>query len=400
MAEVGAEPRYEDDEINLRDYWRVLWKYRWLIAILFSVSVIAGLILSLLSPKIYESKVTIIAPREGGGSGLLSALGASGLAQQISGLSIPSLTPNRDLYLSVLRSKTIVQTVVEQFNLKEYYKARHFEDAIRSLRGATKISMSREGVIEIQVEDNNPALAADIANAYTDQLDRMMAQFGTGAAGRHRGFIKEQLVKTEKDLKAAEEALRHFQEKNRAVSVSDQAKGAIEGAAKLKGEIMAAEVQLQVIRNFATDSNPDVIRLRRQIGELKRQLGQAQYSAGLELPAVTDNPGHPQQEIYVPPARVPKLSLELARLTRDLKVQETVYILLNQQLEQAKFSEAQDTPIVQVLDRAVPAIYKSKPKIRLNMAIAGAVSLFFGIFLAFLLEYLERQRALVRESRP
>ena len=400
MAEVGAEPRYEDDEINLRDYWRVLWKYRWLIAILFSVSVIAGLILSLLSPKIYESKVTIIAPREGGGSGLLSALGASGLAQQISGLSIPSLTPNRDLYLSVLRSKTIVQTVVEQFNLKEYYKARHVEDAIRSLRGATKISMSREGVIEIQVEDNNPALAADIANAYTDQLDRMIAQFGTGAAGRHRGFIKEQLVKTEKDLKAAEEALRHFQEKNRAVSVSDQAKGAIEGAAKLKGEIMAAEVQLQVIRNFATDSNPDVIRLRRQIGELKRQLGQAQYSAGLELPAVTDNPGHPQQEIYVPPARVPKLSLELARLTRDLKVQETVYILLNQQLEQAKFSEAQDTPIVQVLDRAVPAIYKSKPKIRLNMAIAGAVSLFFGIFLAFLLEYLERQRALVRESRP
>ncbi|MGH7947491.1 MAG: GumC family protein, partial [Opitutaceae bacterium] len=63
-------------------------------------------------------------------------------------------------------------------------------------------------------------------------------------------------------------------------------------------------------------------------------------------------------------------------------------------------NEAQDAPVVQVLDRAVPPMYKSGPKIRLNMALAGAVSLFLGSFLAFFLSYLDRQRALVRESRP
>jgi len=401
MAEEQSRPRpYDEEEINLLDYWRVIWKYRWLTGILCSTSVLAALIFGLLSPKIYESRVTILSPRETGSGGLLSALGAAGIAQQIAGVSIPSLVPNRDLLISVLKSRLIAKDVVERFNLKERYKTIALEEVVEAAKNIPKVSATKEGLIEIKVEDTDPKMAADMANFYVERLDGLVSKFGTTAVSRQRRFISGQLEKTGKELKAAEEELRAFQEKNRAVSIGQQASGAIEAAAGLKGEIVASEVQLQVMRNFATESNPDVIRLTRRIGELKRQLGQAQYSAGLDLPALTDNPGHPQKEIYVPTAKMPKLGLELARLTRDLKVQETVYTLLTQQFEQAKIAEAQDSPVVQVLDRAVPAIYKSKPKIKLNMALAGAVSLFLGIFLAFLLEYVERQRALVRESRP
>ena len=401
MAEEQSRPRpYDEEEINLLDYWRVIWKYRWLTGILCSTSVLAALIFGLLSPKIYESRVTILSPRETGSGGLLSALGAAGIAQQIAGVSIPSLVPNRDLLISVLKSRLIAKDVVERFNLKERYKTIALEEVVEAAKNIPKVSATKEGLIEIKVEDTDPKMAADMANFYVERLDGLVSKFGTTAVSRQRRFISGQLEKTGKELKAAEEELRAFQEKNRAVSIGQQASGAIEAAAGLKGEIVASEVQLQVMRNFATESNPDVIRLTRRIGELKRQLGQAQYSAGLDLPALTDNPGHPQKEIYVPTAKMPKLGLELARLTRDLKVQETVYTLLTQQFEQAKIAEAQDSPVVQVLDRAVPAIYKSKPKIKLNMALAGAVSIFLGIFLAFLLEYVERQRALVRESRP
>ena len=401
MAEEQSRPRpYDEEEINLLDYWRVIWKYRWLTGILCSTSVLAALIFGLLSPKIYESRVTILSPRETGSGGLLSALGAAGIAQQIAGVSIPSLVPNRDLLISVLKSRLIAKDVVERFNLKERYKTIALEEVVEAAKNIPKVSATKEGLIEIKVEDTDPKMAADMANFYVERLDGLVSKFGTTAVSRQRRFISGQLEKTGKELKAAEEELRAFQEKNRAVSIGQQASGAIEAAAGLKGEIVASEVQLQVMRNFATESNPDVIRLTRRIGELKRQLGQAQYSAGLDLPALTDNPGHPQKEIYVPTAKMPKLGLELARLTRDLKVQETVYTLLTQQFEQAKIAEAQDSPVVQVLDRAVPAIYKSKPKIKLNMALAGAARLFLGIFLAFLLEYVERQRALVRESRP
>lgn len=328
MAEQQIQQLADNDEINLLDYWWVIWKYKWLIVIFCSISVLTSLIYSLRLPKIYESTATIFNPKEGGGGNLLSALGAAGLSGQIAGISIPSLTPNRDLFFSLLKSRLLAKDVVERFNLKERYQAQTLEEAIESAKSIPQASQTKEGVIEIKVENTDPKMAADMANFYLELLDRVVSKLGTSAAGRQARFITEQLSRADKELKAAEETVRQFQEKNRAVLLGDM-------------------------------------------------------SNSMRLPA----------------ARVPQVGLELARLTRDVKLQETIYTLLTQQLEQAKISEAQDMPVVQVLDRAIPALHKSKPNIRLNMALAGAVSLFVGIFLAFLVEYIQRQRQQMANSK-
>ena len=125
---------------------------------------------------------------------------------------------------------------------------------------------------------------------------------------------------------------------------------------------------------------------------MKRQLAQMQYGRGMDLPPESSNPGESRREFQVPFTRVPEVGMELIRLMREVKVQETVFSLLTSQFEQTKINEARDTPTVQVLDKAVPAERKSKPKVKLNMAIAGAGSLFLAVFLAFVLEYVERIR--------
>jgi len=235
-----------------------------------------------------------------------------------------------------------------------------------------------------------------MANFFVDQLDRVVSRLGTGEASRQRVFITEQLARAKTDLSGGEETLRRFQERNRAVVLQEQTRGAIEGAARLKGEIMAAEVQLQVTRNFATDANPDIIAIRRRIDEMKRQLGQMQYgddNASVSRPSPPDSD---RREIYVPVARVPGVGLELARLTREVKVQETLVSLLTQQLEQAKIAEAKDLPVVQIMDRAVPAERHSRPKLRLNVAIAVVVSLLVSVFLVFFVDYI---RNLARRAR-
>ena len=109
MAEQQFQQLADNDEINLLDYWWVIWKYKWVIIGLCSVSVIAALIFGLRSPKIYESTATILTPKEGGGGNLLAALGATSLGQQIGGRSIPSLTPNRDLFTSVIKSRLMAK---------------------------------------------------------------------------------------------------------------------------------------------------------------------------------------------------------------------------------------------------------------------------------------------------
>jgi len=393
---MSSETReeWQDDEINLLDYWRVLKKHGRVILGLVFVSVfVAGFYSYFVMTKIYESKASILAPKEsgGGGAGLAAALAASGAGQFLGGL-IPGGGTSRDVFVAILKSRTMGQELVDRFRLKEYYKAQFAEDAIKGLQGATDISISKEGVISVKVEDKDPKLAADIANGYVTTLDRLFAKLGTTDASRQRAFIVERLEKTEKALRQAEETLRRFQENNKAIVMQEQAKGAIEEAARVKGQIVAAEAQLEFLRSFSTEGNPQVLAQKRQIEELKRQLAQMQYGRGMDLPAESTNPGEPRREFHVPFTKVPELGMELVRLMREVKVQETVFNLLTAQFEQAKINEARDMPTVQVLDRAVPAERKSKPKTVLNMAIAGALSLFLAIFLAFFLEYVERIR--------
>lgn len=390
---------WQDDEINLLDYWRVIRKRVWMILGLVLLSVfLAGFYSYFIATKIYESKSAILAPKESGGgaSGLAAALAASGVGQVLGGVGglLPGGGSNRDTFVAILKSRTMAEDLVSRFNLKDYYEAKFIEDAVKTLEKATDISVSKEGVITVAVDDKNPKLAADLANAYVTNLDRLFARLGTTDAGRQRAFIADRLDKTEKALRQAEENLRRFQETNKAIVLTDQSKAAIEGAAQARGQIAASEVQLEAMRAFATENNPQVVQLRRQIAEMKRQLGQMEYGKGLELSAANPTGDQERREFHVPFTKVPELGMELIRLTREVKVQETVFSLLTAQFEQAKIAEARDTPTVQVLDRAKPSERKSRPITTLNMAIAGALSLFIGIFLAFFLEYLERTRRL------
>jgi uncharacterized protein involved in exopolysaccharide biosynthesis len=378
-----------DVEVTAADYARVVWRQRRLVLALGVVVVLATLLITLLSPRIYESAASVIAPKEVAANSLLGGLAVTGLVQQLPNLSLPSLTPNRDLLVSVLRSRTMALRLVERFKLQERYRARYVEDTIKRLQSATNISLSREGVITVRVEDTDPSQASDMANFYVEQLDRLVARYGVGEAGRQHGFLTEQLAKSKVALDTSEDVLRRFQEQNRAIVLQDQTRGAIEAAARLKGEIMAAQVQLQVIRDFATDANPEVVALRRRVDEMNHQLAQMQYGDGTsQKPAASRD----RRDFSVPFSRVPEVGLELARLTREVKVQETVVMLLTQQVEQARLSEARDLPVVQVLDQAVPAERPSKPRLGLNLAIAGVGSVVGGIVLAFMIEYVRNLR--------
>ena len=392
MSDPGDDRRSEPvDEVSFVEYVLIVWGRRWLIAVLCIGSVIGAFVVSKILPKTYQSTATVLAPKEGPSSGFLSSLAASGLLPQIPGLSLGSYAPNRDLLISVLKSRTVRESVVTRFGLQERFRRKYLEDAIKDLQGATAVSVTKEGVIALRIESADPDLASKIANYHVELLDQLVARFSTSEAGRQRGYLTEQLAKAKVGLDAAEENLRRFQEQNRAIVLQEQTKGAIEAAARLKGEIMAAEVQFQVMRNFATETNPEMVTLRRRIDEMNRQLVQMQY--GETVPRAA---GAGRRDFNVPFAKVPEVGLELARLTRDLKIQETLVTLLAQQAEQARLMEAKDMPVVQVLDRAVPGERPVRPSVLVNVAVAALASLLIGVFLAIFLDSLGRRKATQR----
>ena len=360
-------------------YGSIMWRHRWMILAVCAVTVLVTLLVTLRLPKIYQSTATLMAPKEGGANLVGGLLGSSLLLQQAqglaasTGLSVPSLTPNRDVLLAVLRSRTLGEAVVDKFGLQERYRDRYREDALKHLAAATSVSVSKEGVISVRVEDTDPQAAAQMANYYVQQLDQLVSRYGSGEAGHQAKFLTEQLARATVELAETEQKLRRFQERNRAIILTEQTKGAIEAAARLKGEIVAAEVQLKVLRSFATDNNVEVVALRHRIEEMNRQL--ALFGDGVA-----------QRDFSVPFARVPELTVDLARLTREVKVHEVVVMLLTQNLEQARINEARDMPVVQVLDTAIPAERPAKPSLKLNLALAGLASLLASMLLAMFLD--------------
>ena len=375
------------DEINLLDYLAVVWRFRWLVAGLVLVTLVVTFVVTQRLPRMYESRATLLAPKEGRGvAGLLGFAGAEGVGAVLQqGLGIPSITPNRDMFLSVLKSRRMAEMAIQRFGLQERYRALYLEDAVLILQGLLDINFTQEGVVWVTALDTDPQVAAAIANFYMQELDRLVAEYSVDAAGRQRTFLTQQLARARVDLETAEDHARRFQEKNRAVALQEQTRGAIEAAARLKGEIMAAEVQLQVMRQFATDANPEVMSLRQRIEEMRRQLTRMQFGDGT-TPATRRGRGQEDRDFAVPLPKVPEVGLEMVRLMREVKVQETLVQLLTEQLEQTKLVEAKDMPQVQLLDRAVPAERPSRPRLRLNLLVAGSASLLTGLFLAFVAE--------------
>ncbi len=376
--------------MTLLDYWRVLWKRRWLIGGLFAVSVVAALIVSLVMPKIYESTATLLPSldsKDASGLGALLAATGAGSAAQTLGISLPGApaTPT-DLFVAMLKSRIMADDVIRQFSLLDYYEAKTMQDARKALEGDTTITVTKEKVVKITVEAKDPKLAADIANFYVSNLDRLNRTLNVTKASQNRMFIERRLAETQANLVKAEDALKDFQTHNKTVAVEAQSKAMIEAAATIQGQITAQEVQLQVMSTYLSPDNPEVARVRSSLEELRKQLHLLESGKG-------GRGMLPGDRLHPAMVTVPALALEYGRLMRELKVQETLYTLLVSQLEQAKLAEARDTPTVQVLDPAVPAEKKSKPRISLNLALAGVVALLVGLLLAFFLDYLERIKA-------
>lgn len=380
----------EERDTTLLDYVRVVRKHWRLEICLFLIACIVTGLVSLLLPKEYEATASILPPPDDSGSSLQALLGQTGAGSLLGGL-IPGGS-NKDLFVGILKSRTMQDDIIKKFDLVKIYG---FEDsktpllkARKKLEGMSDIRVLKEGVISVSASAYDPRMAADMANFYVANLDRLNTSINITDAGRSRLFLEGRVAEAQKALKVAEERLKEYQSRSKAVVLEGQAKAAIEGAAILEGQILASEVQLKTLETFATQRNPDVIRLRESIEEMRRQLRRMGYGKETTGAGKVSSGGR-ESDFSVLLGSIPSTGLDLVRLIRDAKIQETIFTLLTQQLEQTKIAEAKDTPTVKILDRAVVPEWKTRPKVLINVAIAGTASIFVAIFLAFFLEYLE-----------
>jgi capsule polysaccharide export protein KpsE/RkpR len=215
------------------------------------------------------------------------------------------------------------------------------------------------------VTDKNPQRAHDIAQAYLEELNRLLAQVSTSSARRERVFIEQRLISVKSDLEDAEKQFSAFASKNTTLDIKEQTKAMVESAAMLQGELIASQSELQSLEQIYTGNNVRVRSLQARVDELKRQ---AQNMQGTDASLLPDAP--PTDQMYPPIRRLPLLGVEWADLYRRLKIQETVFELLTQQYELARIQEAKEIPSINVVDPAnLPEKKSFPPRLVLILAL-------------------------------
>jgi len=248
------------------------------------------------------------------------------------------------------------------------------------LESRTAISHGRDGIITVQVEDTDPARAADLANGYIEELYKLTQTLAVTEAGQRRLFLEGQLKLTRDALADAEVELKKTQETTGLFKLDDQGKAIIEAVAKLRAQIAAKEVEAATMRQFATERNPAYIRTQTELAGLRLELTRMEKSSQ----------GSKEGDIFVPTGKVPEAGLEYVRRFRDVKYYETVFDLLAKQFEIAKIDEARDTSIVQVLDRALPPERKFRPHRSLIVLVTGVAALFAALLWALIADAWQR----------
>jgi uncharacterized protein involved in exopolysaccharide biosynthesis len=376
-----AEAVEQAERLHFPEYLIILAKRKSFILKFVSIALILSMVTVFLLPKTYTATTKIMPPQQNQSMGAMAAAALSqlgplaALAGQGAGLRNPS-----DIYVAMLHSETVANALIDRFSLMSVYKRKLRGDARKRLEAATEIKAGKEGVISIAVEDRNPQRAADLANGYVEELEKLTKTLNLTEAGKRRLFFEREVKMENDNLADAEVALKQTQEKTGLILLDSQSKAMIESVTSLRASIAVQEVKVQAMRSFATTENPDLVLAEQELTTMRAQLDRLERGGGKR--SVAD----------VPIENVPTVGLEYIRKLREVKYHEALFALLAKQYEAAKIDEARDALIVQQMDKATPPEQKSGPHRLIILFNVTLLALIVAIVAALSMEAMERAK--------
>jgi tyrosine-protein kinase Etk/Wzc len=345
-------------------------------------SILLFLILYFVYPLSFKSTVSILPPDK---NKEFSGIGSMLAGQDFSGLLGSGLgNVNSQLYMEMLKSRTAAEYVVKKHNLVNYYKANSIQEAAELLQKSLELDLTKEGIIKLNVQvksslfplitddlDTLKVFSASLSNSYVEALDLLNRNKLSSKAKRAREYIENQLVTTKLLLDSAETSLMDFQKVNKTIALPEQVQAAIDAAAGIRTEMIRTEIELGLLGSNLKDDNRNLIALKGRLSEL-----QSQYSK-MEMG---------NKDYLVSFSEVPSLGKQLASLLREVKIQNEVYLLLQQQYYKERIQETRDISTVEVLDAAIPPLNKSGPRVLLTTLMGGLSVVLFLVFLLILQE--------------
>jgi len=378
VESASAEEASEALSLRVARFLRSCWVGRRMVLGILVTGILLSLLYVISLPNMYTSTTTLMPPDNASSSsslmGLLSTAGGPAAAAGSAALGIK--TPGA-VFVGILQSRRVSQSLVARFDLIHHYKKQFIEDACKQLDADTDIRENlKSGIITVSVQADNPVLASNIAQGYIEELDSVVTHNSTSAARRERIFLEARLKEIKQDLDDSAKALSQFSTKNKTIDISSQGKAMVESGLKLQDEMAVARSELAGLQQAYSEDNVRVRAAKARIAELQQQMDKMMGSTGEPGPDASDS-------AYPSVSELPALGLTYYDLERKMSVEEVLWVALTKQYEAAKVQEAKEIPTVRVLDAANVPQRKSSPHISVIM-ILGTLLALSAAFIAVL----------------
>ncbi len=379
------QPQNTSHQADVVEWLWLLWKRRKFLARVTLCGLVLSTMIAFLIPKRFDSTTRLMPPdsQSSAGMAMMAAMaggGSGGLGLGSMAGDLLGMKSSGALFVDILGGRTVQDRLVDRFDLRRVYHQRYWEDARKTLAQYSAISEDRKsGIITITVVDHDPQRAAQLAQAYVEELDRLVAEVSTSSARRERVFIEQRLQSVKQGLDEASRQFSEYASKNTTLDITAQGKATVEAAARLEGELIASQSELDGLEQIYTKNHVRVRAMQARVDELRSELHKMGGEStgppvGQSLTADKDS----NQE-FPSIRQLPLLGVKWSDLYRETKVQETVYELLTRQYELAKIQEAKEIPTVKVLDAAVVPEKKSAPSRLFIMVLGSLFALSLGI---------------------
>ncbi|MBZ4684164.1 MAG: hypothetical protein PWP46_1943 [Fusobacteriaceae bacterium] len=380
---------YEEDEIDLLDLIRVIWKRKLSIIVITILLTIGGVIFALISKPIYKAELTFTEEKSSSTSSMLSSLASSipfGLAGGIGSSDSGSL-------LTILESRTFREEIVNKLGLYEYYIKYNeinldeieneedkptIYDVAKWVGDIVVVSKDeKSGIYRVEVELSDKEMVAKIANEYFNVLDNYLKEQKDDKSNLSLKYLKEQVDTVEKQINDKQAKLREIEKKYKTVSILDEAKVVTEKVAELKQLIIEKENELKISKKFAGENSFEVQKIKEELSVAKEQLN-AIINGDKNLPVD-----------IIPLSDIPQIKFELQKLQQELNVNIEVYKMLRVEYEKTKLDVLNKKSMITILDKAIEPKFPDKPNKKLIVVISFVLGGFLGIFFAFFIEFIQ-----------
>ena len=381
FLQIDAERRARAEQT----FWAMLgtlWRRRWLIVGVTAVAAVLSIIISLMLSNWFMAQTRLLLPARSG-SGLLSGAILGNLPSSASSI-LGGITGDYQRYLSILDSRTVKENVVREFDLATVYDLGDSETplqaAMEMLESNIDFVVDEEyNHLAVQVYDQNPQRAADMANFFVAELNRLNAELASQSAGAFRRYVEERYQDTEAELDSVLNALRDLQARYGVVDLKTQGEVFYTGMTELRLSVMQAEIEYERLHHAYGPNNATVRAARETVQAANRKYNAAMDGRERMLP--------------VPQDSLPGLARQFIELEQDQLVLAKIIEYTRPVLEEARLEEQRKIEAVQVVDVAVPPVKKARPWRALIVVSSTLSGFLLAVIYALLLAWWQRNHA-------